>query len=98
MFQWTQELALREINGVISEIPFLRNEQRFSAKHAEWVARTLSFLEQVFGPNSRYFLSFAALTWGEQGSFIVGGMSDPEGSWNRKRQLSDATTRHFFAN
>lgn len=101
MFQWTQELAIKELNGLLSEIPFLRNEQRFSAKHTEWVARTLGFLEQVFGPNSRYYLSFASLTWCEEGSFLVGGPGDPEGSWNPQaaveRRHQKAFLRHLEA-
>lgn len=44
--------------------------------------RTLVLLEQVFGQNSRFYLSFAALRWRETGQVIFGGPDDPEGSWN----------------
>src|SRR5262245_38458378 len=101
MFNWTQELAVRELNGLISEIPFLPNEKRFSAKHTEWVARALAFLEQVFGQNSRYYLSFAALRWSEESSFLIGGPGDPEGAWNPQaaieRRHHEAFLRHLGA-
>jgi hypothetical protein len=81
-FKWTQPLAISELQLLIDEIPRLRNAQRFSAEHTRWTVRTLQFLEQVFGQNSRFYLSFAALTWNESGSFIIGGPGDPDGAWN----------------
>jgi len=79
-FKWTLPLALSELQSLINEIPRIRNAERFSAEHTRWAMRTLQFLEQVFGQNSRFYLSFAALTWNEPGSFIVGGPGDPEGA------------------
>lgn len=56
MFRWTLELAGRELYDLIGEIPFLSNEHAFSTKHTKWVTHTLTYLEQVFGPNSSRLL------------------------------------------
>jgi len=80
--RWTQETADEELRALLDKIPRLSQVQRFSAEHTEWGMRTLRLLEDVFGQASRYYLSFAALEWGETGSFIVGGLSDPEGAYN----------------
>jgi hypothetical protein len=99
MFKWTQELAAEELRALIAEVPRLREGKSFSAIHSRWVARTLAVLEQVFGQNSRYYLSFAALTWREEGSFMVGGPADPEGAWNPQaavdRHHHQAFLRHL---
>lgn len=82
MFKWTKESATAELKALIAEIPDLMGRRRHCAEHTRWVARTLRVLEQVFGHNSRYYLSFAHLKWSETGSFLIGGPGDPEGSWN----------------
>ncbi len=82
MILWTQESALAELEALIAEIPDLTRTRRFSAEHTRWVAKTMRFLEQVFGRASRYYLTFAGLRWAETGSLIVGGPGDPEGAWN----------------
>ncbi len=88
MFRWTQELAVRELNSLISEIPYLRKEQSFSTKHTKWVTRTLTFLEQAFGQNSRYYLSFANLSWRAEGTLLIGGPSDPGGAFNPQASIA----------
>mgnify|MGYP000279967317 CR=1 FL=1 len=82
MAGWTKETALSELETLIEEISNLTAQNRYSADHIRWVARTLAFLEEIFGRNSRYYLTFASFTWSETGSFIIGGPADPEGSWN----------------
>jgi len=100
-FQWTQELAIEELKTLIATIPRLQSGKRMSAEHTAWAIRVLTFLEQVFGQNSRYYLSFAALTWGEQGQLIIGGPGDPEGSWNPaaaiERRHQQGFLRHLEA-
>jgi hypothetical protein len=86
-FQWTQELAVQELKTIIMEAPSLRDTKRFSARHTRWTMHTLAFLEQVFGQNSRYYLSFAALRWSESGSIMFGGPGDPEGAFNPQAGL-----------
>jgi hypothetical protein len=79
---WTKEGALSELDALIQEINKLSTQRRYSADHTRWIARSLTLLEEVFGRESRYYLTFASFTWDEGGSFIVGGLADPEGSWN----------------
>ncbi len=82
MSNWTQESALAELEALITEIPRLAGATRFSTVHTCWVAKTLRFLEQVFGRASRYYLTFAGFRWVETGTFFIGGPRDPEGVWN----------------
>lgn len=100
-FRWTQDLAVEELKTLVASIPHLSSGRRMSADHTAWVMRTLTFLEQVFGQNSRYYLSFAALTWNEESQFIIGGPGDPEGSWNPQvaieRRHHQAFLRHLEA-
>jgi len=82
MSTWTKKTAQAELTALVKEIDRLHREERYSAQHTRWIARTLAVLEEVFGRNSRYYLTFASFTWSRTGSLIVGGPSDPEGSWN----------------
>jgi len=41
----------------------------------------LAVLEEVFGRESRYFLTFASLSWSQEGRFLIGGIGDPEASF-----------------
>jgi len=68
---WDTDSALRELDARIAEIDALREVERFSAPHARWVARTLGFLEEVFGAASRYYLTLASLQWSDTGSFVI---------------------------
>ncbi len=71
--KWTQELALKEVEELIAEIPKLQNQRRFSAAHTRWIIRVRTFFEEVFGQNSLFFASFVTLTWERTSSFIVDG-------------------------
>lgn len=84
---WTKETALSELETLIKEIDNLFTQHKYSADHMRWVAKTLAFLEEVFGRNSRYYLTFASFPWSETGSILVGGPTDPEGSWNPQAAL-----------
>ncbi len=82
MNKWTKESALKELGRFINRTDELKVLERFSSDHMRWQANCLEFLEDVFGRESRYYLSFAHMKWERQGSFIVGGPDDPSGSWN----------------
>jgi hypothetical protein len=77
--RWTDVLAEIELRELIDQVEGLKHCQRNSAEHTRWALRTLQFLEQVFGQNSRYYISFAHLQWSKQGAFLIGGPGDPEG-------------------
>ena len=79
---WTKESALEELDRLIAEINGLRSTVANSAEHVRWHQRVVSFFEEVFGRDSRPFLSFTMLTWRRERSFVVGGIRDPEASIN----------------
>lgn len=68
-----------ELSELIYWIDKLKEVKRYSAQHSEWLMRTLSLLENVFGNNSKYYKSFASLPWEKTGSMLVGGLLDPYG-------------------
>ena len=71
MRSWTKETALSELETLVEEIDNLSKQRRFSADHVRWVTKTLTFLEEVFGGESRYYLTFASLNWHETSTFFV---------------------------
>jgi hypothetical protein len=82
MSKRTTETAIAELDALIAQIDQLRAEHRNSANHVRWAVGVLEFFEQVFGQNSRFYLSFAQLKWHHMGGFLVGGPNDPQGSWD----------------
>lgn len=80
--KWTKESALAEIDKLLDVIDSLHKVEAFSAEHVRWHQNVVQLLGDVFGKDSRYFGSFTLLTWQRDGSFLVGGVSDPEGSFN----------------
>ncbi len=86
MKNWDKTLALAEIDKLIDKIYELRNNNRNSAEHVRWFINALQFLEDVFGANSRFYLSFAHITWHETGSFVVTGTYDFQDAIDRRHQ------------
>lgn len=82
MKSWTKEEASVELERILNEISILSKSKAFSAEHTRWFTRTLVFLEEVFGRDSRYYINIASLQWRETSSFIFGGPADPQGTWN----------------
>ncbi|MBI2918310.1 MAG: hypothetical protein HYY01_09980 [Chloroflexi bacterium] len=68
---WAKESALAELQALAEATKTLAGERRLSEGHTRWLARTLAVLEEVFGRNSQYYLSFASFTWKRTGSFVV---------------------------
>ncbi len=71
MEPWTKETALKQLDSLIEEIDKLSRQGRCSSEHMRWVMNTLSFLEEVFGQNSKYYQTFASFTWRGSGSVTV---------------------------
>lgn len=71
MSRWNKETALTELTSLIHEAQSLTQSQRMSAEHTRWLAKTLQFLESVFGTSSIYYLSFKQLQWQQSGSFVI---------------------------
>jgi len=83
---WTIEAALAKLQELAAQTKMLASKRRFSADHTRWIANTLVILEEVFGRNSRYYLTFAALKWIRTGSFVVEGYPDPNAAIDREHQ------------
>lgn len=80
--KWTKESALAELRWLADQTKELKNEQRFSEKHTRWLSRTLTFLEEVFGRDSRPYVAFIGYVWQQTGTIVFGGPGDREGVWN----------------
>lgn len=70
MAKWTKRLAIKELRALIRKIDNLKEEKRFSENHTSWLLNTSSFLEDVFGKNSRYYQNFINLSWKKTGTFF----------------------------
>ncbi len=77
MKAWTKEEALETLRELANEADRVKGSKAFSTEHTMWMTKCLETFEEVFGPASRYYLSFAALHWHETGSFITEGW-DPQ--------------------
>ena len=77
--QWDKKSATTELTGLIESIPDLETKRRLSGDHSAWLMRTLTFLEDVFGRNSRYYRSISSLPWSKTGTLFAGGLLDPDG-------------------
>lgn len=67
---WTDASALSEVRTLAQQTKANRPANRHSAEHARWRARTLAFLEEVFGRDSHYYREFSRLSWAA-GQFFI---------------------------
>ena len=67
----TKENAINKINNLIEQILFVANFGRNSAEHVRWIFNCHNVLEKIFGKNSSFYVSFAALKWRETGSYVI---------------------------
>ena len=63
MKAWTKERALQTLKELADEVGSLKNFKAFSTEHTIWVTKCLETFEEVFGRDSRYYLTFASFTW-----------------------------------
>jgi hypothetical protein len=68
---WTKEEALQTLKELADESDRLRSSKVFSTEHIMWMTKCTETFEEVFGPASRYYLSFAAIDWGKIPSGIM---------------------------
>jgi hypothetical protein len=68
---WTREKALSELKELVEYTDYLSQRYPFCAEHTRWMARTLTFLEEVFGLKSRYYITFHSYKWHFKGSIPV---------------------------
>lgn len=98
MVSWTKETALSELDSLITEIGNLSTQHRYSADHVRWVARTLAFLEEVFGRDSRYYLAFDSFEYAQTGSFFSAAQAIQKEAGIRLSQLKEGITLHIYNN
>ncbi|HEX7141361.1 MAG TPA: hypothetical protein VF222_02665 [Nitrososphaeraceae archaeon] len=55
--------SIKCIQKQITEIKTFINEGPYSTKHTKWISDTQFLLEDIFGQNSRIFMTFASLNW-----------------------------------
>jgi len=67
---WTKEEALETLKRLADEAERLRASKAASTEHTLWMTKCYDTLEEVFGPASRYFLTFAEFRWQETSSFM----------------------------
>ena len=67
----TKKDAVYEINSLIEQMPHIASTGLNSSEHIRWLFNCRSVLEKIFGRNSTYYKSFAALKWRETGSFAI---------------------------
>jgi len=60
---WTKEEALETLKRLADEAERLRASKAFSTEHTLWMTQCYDTLEEIFGLASRYYLTFASLTW-----------------------------------
>ena len=72
MTRSTKESALQELISLGNQINSLAQSYPFSSEHTRWVANVLRLLEGLFGPRSRYYVTFARYSWQCHGTLIMG--------------------------
>ena len=82
MKKWAKKTAVKELELLLKQIGFLEIRKRLSEDHIYWATKTLEFLEEVFGVELRYYLTFSQLSWSQMGTVMVGGPADMEGSFD----------------
>ena len=70
MKAWTKEEAQKTLGELATEADRLKSSQAFSTEHTMWVTKCLETFEEVFGPASRYYLTFASLKWHQVSGII----------------------------
>lgn len=71
MTTWTKKTAVQHLKAHIAQIKPLAGRHSFSSEHTRWVTNVLRLLEQVFGRNSRYYLTFSQFTWRFRGTTLL---------------------------
>lgn len=66
------ETAIQLLQNAIDKVPELLAKSHLrSSDHIQWISDTLYLLEEIFGDNSRIYISFASLSWQPSGIFFA---------------------------
>lgn len=71
MKNWTKEEAIETLKELVDKVEELKSFQVFSTEHTIFMTKCLETFEEVFGRASRYYLSFAQLSWQPTSGTIV---------------------------
>ena len=93
MKAWTKEEALQTLNELVDESDRLKGSRVFSTEHIMWMTKCTETLEEVFGPASRYYLSFVAIEWGK---ILSGIRIDPWDYGGNEKAAIDAKRHEYF--
>jgi len=63
--------AIKLLEKTDKRIDDLEKNYGFSKEHIRWMSDTLYLLEEIFGRNSRIFITFAGLSWQFKGTFLA---------------------------
>ena len=96
MTAWTPDTAEAELRRLAERTRELVRVRRHSAEHVRWVAQVRAVLSETVGEQSPYYASFTALPWSRTGSFIVGGVRDPEGSMDPQAAVDRVHQRAYI--
>lgn len=89
MEPWTKETALNQLDYLIEEIDKLWELETGSSDHIRWVVKTVQFLEEVFGKNSKYYQGFASFRWRGSGAVLVRTFGDIQHALDAKEKERD---------
>jgi hypothetical protein len=90
---WTKEEALSTLKELADESDRMKSSKVFSTEHVMWMTKCTETLEEVFGPASRYYLSFVAIDWGKMPSGIA---INPWGYGGSEKAAIDAKRHEYF--
>lgn len=62
---------IKSLQKTIKDIEKLRKGHSFSTEHTRWISNCLYLLEDVFGQNSRIYITFANLPWKFRGTMAT---------------------------
>ena len=71
MKKWSNQKAIEEIDNLISNLKNLSGSLPYSTEHTRWLFSADSFLGEVFGRSSSFYLSFRKVQWKFTGSRMV---------------------------
>lgn len=68
---WSKHEALDNLMALSKDVERISSTQAFSTEHTIWTMKCLEIFEEVFGITSRYYLTFASLTWRNSGTTLI---------------------------
>ena len=68
---YTTKAAIKELEELIEGAQEVANQGRNSPEFMRWYLRAAAFLEEVFGPASKYYSFFKAVKFYASGSFFI---------------------------